>query len=152
MSDETACPFGEGELIGKTTLQQYADTEMACHVGHFDQSDVFTYPKMNELLSLRENEQMSCHWRLNLGKVLTKVLNNDVVQASSELDRFLPNQFEALIKCRLNFVCYEDSGFQSLFYIWTLGNFAELFENLRGALIALPEIASARLRIALRGP
>ena len=85
--------------------------------------------KVNELLSFGEDEQMSHHWRLNLCELLAEVLYNDVVQTSSELDRFLPNQFEALIKCRLNFVCYEDSGFQSLFYIWTLGNFAELFEN-----------------------
>src|SRR5215472_16930301 len=104
MSDETACPFSEGELIGETTLQQYADTEMACHVGHFDQSDVFTYAKMNELFSFRENEQMSYHWRLNLCKVLAKVLNNDVVQTSSELDWFLSDQFETLIECFLDFV------------------------------------------------
>ena len=152
MSDQTACPFSESQLIGETTLQQHADTEMARHVRHLDQSDVFANTKVNELLSFGEDEQMSHHWRLNLCELLAEVLYNDVVQTSSELDRFLPNQFEALIKCRLNFVCYEDSGFQSLFYIWTLGNFAELFENLRGALIALPEIASARLRIALRGP
>ena len=104
MSDQTACPFSEGELIGETTLQQYADTEMAGHVGHFDQSDVFAYTKMNELLSFGEDEQMSYHWRLNLCKVLAKVLNNDVVQASGELDRFLTDQFEALIECCLNFV------------------------------------------------
>src|SRR5215472_6981540 len=78
---------------------------MTCHVGHFDQSDVFAYTKMNELLSLGEDEQMSYHWRLNLCKVLAKVLDNDVVQASSELDRFLPDQFEALIECCLNFAC-----------------------------------------------
>jgi hypothetical protein len=143
VSDQTACPFSEGQLIGETTLQQHADTEMARHVSHFDQSDVFANTKVNELLSFGEDEQMSHHWRLNLCELLAEVLNNDVVQTSSELDRFLPNQFEALIKLRLNFVCYEDSGFQSLFYIWTRGNFAELFENLGGALFALPEIASA---------
>jgi hypothetical protein len=83
---------------------------------------------------------------------LREVLDNDVVQASGETWPVSPNQFEAHIECRLNFVCYEDSGFQSLFSIWTLGNFAELFENLWGALIALPQINSARLRIALWGP
>ena len=104
MSDQTACPFSEGELIGETTLQQYADTEMAGHVGHFDQSDVLGNSKVNKLLSFGEDEQMSHHWRLNLCELLAEVLDNDVVQASSGLDRFLPDQFEALIKCRKGFL------------------------------------------------
>jgi hypothetical protein len=104
MLDQTACPFSESELIGETTLQQYADTEVPSGVGHFDQSHVFTNAKMNELLRFGKDEQLSYHWRLNLGKVLAEVLNDDVVQASSELDGLLPDQFEALIECRLNFI------------------------------------------------
>ena|SRR6516162_6291644 len=104
MPDQTACPFSESELIGETTLQQYADTEMPSHVSHFNQSNVFTNAKMNELLSFGEDEQMSCHWRLNLCEVLAEVLNDDVVQASSELDGLLPDQFEALIKRCTNFL------------------------------------------------
>ena len=104
MPDQTACPFSESELIGETTLQQYADTEVPSGVGHFDQSDVFANTKMNELLSFGEDEQMSHHWRLNLCELLAEVLDNDVVQASSELDGLLPDQFEALIKRCTNFL------------------------------------------------
>jgi len=46
--DETARPFNEGEFVGETTLEKHADAEVAAHVYHRGEYDIFGDPARQE--------------------------------------------------------------------------------------------------------
>jgi len=67
-------------------------------VGSGDEGLVLGDTKVNQVVNLRQDEKVPSHWTLNLGELIAEVLGKDFVQASTEFDRLLANELEALIE------------------------------------------------------
>src|ERR1700757_4575026 len=96
--DESTHSFSKYDLLGEAALKQHAYSVVAGHFSGSNQRLVFTNVQMNPLAYLGQNVKLPCDRRLDVGQLLTEILDEDLLQAVAQLYRVVTDELEALIE------------------------------------------------------
>jgi hypothetical protein len=114
---------------------------VARQVGSGGEGRVLGDTKVNQVGDLGQDEKVPSHRILNLGELIAEVLGKDFVQASTEFDRLLANELEALIERTKDVLRDERARLQRFFYVWVLHHGDDFIKDFVGSFAALPQIA-----------
>jgi hypothetical protein len=142
--DQTPGSLEKGEFVGKHALQENTHSEMASHIRRGHQHCILGKPEVGQVRGFGQNEEVSRRWRLNFGKLLSEVFNEDVVQAPAELLWFFADDFEAPVQCFQILFCDESPRLQSLLHVWILGGLGDLLKHLGAPLGIVSSVAKER--------
>ena len=78
---------------------------------------------------------------LDLGELAPEVLDEDLLQASSERNGFLADEFEAPVQRTEDLLLEKGTRLQSFLDVWVLRDFAQFLIDLCRFLSALPDVA-----------
>jgi len=141
IANEAPRALNEREFIRQAALKQDANSVVTGYISCRNQSRVLRNAKLREVHGFYQDVQVFCGRVLNLSEFLTKVLDEDFLDARIAFDRLFADEFETLVLGGKNFRCDESACFQRLFDFRIHRELTKFAIELCAAFRALAEIA-----------
>ena len=86
-TNQVPCSFGEREMVGEATLKEHANAMVSGDIRGRNQGRVLRGAHMAQVIGLGQDEEPLCFGRLYLREFLAEILDKDIMQPASDVDR-----------------------------------------------------------------